>query len=43
MGKHYKHKEFAELLNASVITSRDSTSNQKYDLKNQVEFLKQYM
>ena len=43
MGKHYKPKEFAKLLNVSVIISRDSTSNQKYDLKNQVEFLKQYM
>ena len=87
MGKHYKPKEFAELLNVSVITlqrwdndgklkafrtptnrryytyeqyleytgmrkaadnrkiviyTRVSTSNQKDDLKNQVEFLRQY-
>ena len=87
MSKHYKPKEFAELLNVSVLTlqrwdnagklkafrsptdrryyiyeqyleyggihkeennknvviyARVSTSNQKDDLKNQVEFLKQY-
>lgn len=85
MSKHYKPKEFAELLNVSVLTlqlwdnagklkalrtptdrryytyeqykeftgivssdkktgiyTRVSTSNQKDDLKNQVEFLKQY-
>ena len=87
MSKHYKPKEFAELLNVSVITlqrwdndgklkafrtptnrryytyeqyleyigihketdsrkiviyTRVSTSNQKDDLKNQVEFLRQY-
>ena len=85
MNKHYKPKEFAELLNVSVLTlqrwdnagklkafrtptdrryytyeqykefkgvvcsgkniiiyTRVSTSNQKDDLKNQVEFLKQY-
>jgi len=84
LSKHYKPKEFAELLNVSVITlqrdgklkafrsptnrryytyeqylaykgihketnnrkiviyTRVSTSNQKDDLKNQVEFLRQY-
>ena len=85
MNKNYKHKEFAELLNVSVLTlqrwdnagklkafrtptnrryytyeqyqkymgitnsskktviyTRVSTSNQKDDLKNQVEFLRQY-
>jgi putative resolvase len=85
LNKHYKPKEFAELLNVSVLTlqrwdnanklkafrtptdrryytykqykefkgvvssekkiviyTRVSTSNQKDDLKNQVEFLKQY-
>ena len=47
--RYYTHKQYVDYMGIvqqnkgkTIIYARVSTSNQKYDLKNQVEFLKQY-